>query len=74
MNKIPYLGYDDDNYGQWDEPEDEEDRIEKLKFREQVQKDSEYKTCVLCDREVFLRRSYDKCNSCMEKLERGMEW
>ena len=29
----PYLGYDDDNYGHWDEPECEEDRIEKEKFR-----------------------------------------
>ena len=73
MNKIPYLGYDD-NYGHWDEPECEEDRIEKEKFREFVKKDSEYKICVLCDQEVFLRKSYDKCNSCMEKLERGQQW
>jgi hypothetical protein len=66
--------YFDDNYGHWNEPECEEDRIEKEKFREFVKKDSEYKTCTLCDQKVWLRKAYDKCNSCMEKLERGMEW
>ena len=66
--------YYDDNYGLWNEPECEEDRIEKEKFRKQVQQDSEMKICVLCDQEVWLRREYDKCNSCMEKLERGLEW
>ena len=74
MARIPYLGYDDDNYGHWDEPECEEDRIEKEKFRKMVEKDSELKVCVYCEREVWLRKSYNKCNSCMEKLERGMEW
>jgi|TARA_R110002051_G_scaffold19567_4_gene54398 hypothetical protein len=66
--------YFDDNYGDWDEPDSEEDRIEMLKFRKQVKQDSVYKICSLCDQEVFLRKEYDKCNSCMEKLERGMEW
>ena len=63
-----------DNYGSYEEPEGEEDRIEKAKFREFVEKDSVLKVCSLCDQEVWLRKSYDKCNSCMEKLERGMEW
>jgi hypothetical protein len=66
--------YYDDNYGHWDEPQCEEDAIEQQKFREQVEQDSEMKICVLCDQEVWLRRSYDKCNSCMDKLERGLEW
>jgi hypothetical protein len=66
--------YYDDNYGHWNEPDGEEDRIEKEKFREFVKKDSVLKICSLCDQEVWLRRSYDKCNSCMDKLERGMEW
>ena len=63
-----------DNYGIYEEPECEEDRIEKAKFREFVEKDSVLKICSLCDQDVWLRKSYDKCNSCMEKLERGLEW
>ena len=31
-----YSRYYDDNYGHWNEPECEEDRIEKERFREQV--------------------------------------
>ena len=61
----------DDNFGAYDMSDDPE---EKAEFYRQVQLESELKICVLCDQEVWLRRSYDKCNSCMEKLERGMEW
>ena len=66
--------YFDDSYGEWNEPECEEDMIDQLEFRKKVQEDSEHKICSLCGQKVFLRKAYDKCNSCMEKLERGMEW
>lgn len=66
--------YFDDNYGSWNEPDCEDDIIEQSKFIEWVKKDSIEKTCSLCGNKVILRKEYDKCNSCMEILERGMEW
>lgn len=74
MNKHRTNVYHDDNYGVWEEPECEEDRIEKEKFRKMVEMDSELKVCIYCEREVWLRKSYNKCDSCMQKLERGLEW
>lgn len=62
-------GYYDDNYGWWD-MESEED----VEFYHKVQRESVEKTCVMCGRRVRLRPDYDKCNSCAEKLERGMDF
>jgi hypothetical protein len=64
----------DDNFGNWEEPECQEDREEKRKFYKQVQDASVWKVCSLCDQEVKLLPHYDKCDSCMRKLESGMEW
>ena len=61
-------GYYDDNFGHWDMGEDLE---EKQAFYRQVQGESVWKTCSICEQEVKLRQEYDKCNSCMEKLEGG---
>lgn len=58
--------YYDDNFGHW-EIEDQDD----LDFYHRVQKESKLKTCVICKRKVKLRPEYDKCNSCVEKIERG---
>ena len=61
----------DDNYGFYS---DDDDPIERAKFYEMVQKDSVEKICDMCERTVTPRRSYKTCNSCMEKLEKGMQW
>ena len=63
--------YYDDNFGKWDM---EDDMEEKQSFYHQVQSESVYKRCSLCDEKVKLRQEYDKCNSCMDKLERGLQW
>tara|TARA_R100000458_G_C8275843_1_gene251016 strand:- start:3747 stop:3959 length:213 start_codon:yes stop_codon:yes gene_type:complete len=63
--------YYDDNFGHWEEIEPDDPDVE---FAQIVRDDSVKKTCRLCGEEVYLRQAYDKCNSCMEKLERGQEW
>jgi len=61
--------YYDDNFGEWDiEGEDD------IRFYFQVQEENVLKTCVICGREVMLRPEYDKCNSCMEQMERMGGW
>ena len=60
--------YYDDNFGHWDMDDDAE---EKKAFYRQVQNESVWKVCSLCDEKVKLRPEYDKCNSCMDKMERG---
>lgn len=62
-------GYYDDNFGFWEDMDDPDMRD----FYHQVQRESVEKTCVLCGRKVRLRPDYDKCNSCCDKLERGMD-
>jgi hypothetical protein len=61
-------GYYDENFGWW-EIESEED----IEFYHKVQRESVEKECVCCGRLVNLRPDYDKCNSCAEKIERGMD-
>lgn len=58
--------YYDDNFGHW-EIEDQDD----IDFYHQVQKESVWKKCVICGKRVKLRPDYDKCNSCVEQIERG---
>ena len=60
--------YYDDNYGEWHDMDDPDMRD----FYREVQKDSVWKKCSICGRRVKIRRSYDKCNSCCERIERGM--
>jgi hypothetical protein len=60
--------YIDDNFGVW-EIQSEED----IEFYNQVQRESVLKNCVICGRKVKLRPQYDKCNSCCEKIERGID-
>ena len=66
--------YYDDNYGSWNDGGDAEERDEMHKFYKKVKSESVWKTCSLCGGKVKLRPEYDKCNSCMERLESGMEW
>ena len=63
-------GLYDDNFGSWHDCEDEET----MGFYRQVQNESVWKICAICDNKVKLRPQYDKCNSCMERMERGCEY
>jgi hypothetical protein len=60
----------DDNYGFYEDGDDPE---ETRKFYQEVQRDSVWKKCKRCGRRVKLRRDYAICNSCADKLERGMD-
>lgn len=64
------MSYYDDNFGVWDNMEDPE----MVKFYHQVQRESKETVCVICGRTVMLRRGYDKCNSCCDRMERGWEY
>ncbi len=60
--------YIDGNFGVWDIKSEED-----IEFYNQVQRESVLKNCVICGRAVKLRPQYDKCNSCCEKIERGID-
>jgi hypothetical protein len=62
--------YYDDNFGHWDDMDDP-DMVE---FYHKVQRESVEKECQNCGRVVRLRPDYAYCNSCMERLERGMDF
>ena len=64
------MTYYDDNFGFWDDMDDEDMR----EFYKQVQEESVEKECVICGCRVRLRPEYDKCNSCMEQMERMGGW
>jgi len=68
------MKYYDDNYGGWDMPENVEEQHEMRKFYHKVKYESVWKVCSLCDQKVKLRPEYDKCNSCMDRLESGHQW
>ena len=61
--------YADDNFGVWDDMDDPDMQ----RFYEEVQKKSVLKKCSICGREVYLLPHYDKCDSCMDKIERGYD-
>ncbi len=60
--------YYDDNFGNY-EIKDEED----IEFYKKVQEESVKKECEGCGRVVMLRPQYGTCNSCMERLEQGLD-
>ena len=62
--------YVDDNFGTWDDMDDP-DTVE---FYHQVQQESVSKTCEGCRRKVRLRPDYGYCNSCADRIERGMDF
>jgi hypothetical protein len=62
--------YYDDNFGRWDMDDDQE---EQQVFYRKVQDESIWKVCSMCDEDVKILPQYDKCNSCMDKLERGYQ-
>jgi hypothetical protein len=62
-------GYYDDNFGSWHDTDEEEVR----EFYHSVQVRSVWKVCSICDEKVKLLPQYDKCNSCMDRMERGIQ-
>jgi hypothetical protein len=60
--------YCDDNFGTWEirAPDD-------IDFYHEVQHTSRLKKCQGCGNKVRLQPDYDYCNSCADKLERGMD-
>ena len=60
----------DDNYGFYDQGDDPEEAV---RFYKEVQADSVWKKCKRCGRRVKLRRDYAICNSCCERMERGLD-
>jgi Rad3-related DNA helicase len=63
------MSYYDDNFGEWHDMDDPEMR----KFYKQVQKESVRKKCQGCGRMVRIRPDYAYCNSCADRIERGMD-
>lgn len=66
------MPYYDDNFGWWegmDGPDAEENRA----FYKQVQKESVRKKCKGCGNWVRIRREYAYCNTCADKMERGID-
>ena len=63
------MDYYDDNFGCWD-IEDEETR----EFYFFAQNRSVEKECSICGEIVRILPQYDKCNSCCENIERGIEY
>jgi len=60
--------YYDDNYG-WYEIEGQDD----VDFYFETQRKSVDKRCQGCGRMVRIKADYAYCNSCADKLERGMD-
>lgn len=61
------MAYYDDNYGQWDDMDDEDNR----EFYRETQRTNVEKICVDCGRRVRIQPQYECCNSCAERRERG---
>jgi len=61
--------YYDDNFGGWHDTDEEEVR----EFYHNVQVRSVLKECTMCGENGKLLAQYDKCNSCMDRMERGLE-
>lgn len=60
--------YYDDNFGHYDIESDED-----VEFYFQMQARSVEKTCQGCGRTVKIDPKYAYCNTCADKLERGMD-
>jgi hypothetical protein len=61
--------YYDDNYGFWENMDDPDVQ----EFYRETQRISVRKKCQGCGRMVKLRPDYGYCNSCADRLERGMD-
>jgi hypothetical protein len=61
--------YYDDNYGHYTIESDED-----VEFYYQVQRNSVSKVCSCCGKKVRIQPQYDICNSCADKIERGLDF
>lgn len=61
--------YYDDNFGHW-EIESEED----IEFYHEVQRDSFRTTCRQCGGVFMLKRGYNLCNGCADRMESGWQY
>ena len=61
--------YYDDNFGHWEGMDDPG----MVDFYHKVQRESVRKKCKRCGQWVRIRPEYAICNSCADKLERGMD-
>jgi rRNA maturation endonuclease Nob1 len=59
----------DDNFGHWEDMDDPDNQD----FYNHVQKTNVEKVCAGCGRTVNIQPQYGYCNSCADKLERGMD-
>lgn len=66
--------YFDDNFGVYDMGDSHADRDETVEFYKDVQRRSVSKICSMCGRKVKLLPHYDKCNSCADAIERGLDY
>lgn len=60
--------YYDDNFGCY-EINDEDD----IEFYHEMQRQSVTKECAGCGRKVRIKHDYAYCNSCADKIERGID-
>jgi hypothetical protein len=63
----------DDNFGDWDMGDNDEDRAETMAFYRKVQRTNVTKVCEHCGRTVRIQPHYAICNSCADKVERGLD-
>ena len=62
--------YHDDNFGTWNDMDDPE----MVSFYHQCQRTNVTKKCQGCQEMVNIQPHYAYCNSCADKIERGMEF
>jgi len=60
--------YYDDNFGFYDMNDEGSEE-----FYNHVQEKSVYKKCKGCDRMVYILPHYAYCNSCADRIEKGLE-
>lgn len=72
---IPMMN--DDNYGQWENEGNNEDRAETMAFYRHCADRSVEKVCSICSmcgRQVMLMPHYDKCDACCRWIEIGWQF
>ncbi len=62
--------YYDDNYGHWEDMDDPDMQ----RFYHETQRNNVEKICQGCGRKVKIKPEYAYCNSCADKIERGMDF
>jgi hypothetical protein len=61
--------YYDDNFGFWEDMDDPDNQ----EFYRRTQKTNVRKKCKGCNRIVRIQPQYAYCNSCADKIEKGMD-